>query len=115
MTLDQIRLCYQVSRDNANKIADDLAAANGWNETNPKPSNVCRYCGRGWRVWNNSSLDGDARCYVTLEFKCQVSDWIDANPQLSYQAVANSLGVTYSIIRAWVDGALKSRGLPGLR
>lgn len=36
--------------------------------------NTCRYCGRHWRQWTGSKLDGHAACIVTEDFKLRVAE-----------------------------------------
>lgn len=63
--------------------------------------NTCRYCGRHWRQWTGSKLDGHAACVVTDDFKQQLSDLFRASPGLTYAAIAEVIGVTPAVVRSW--------------
>lgn len=62
--------------------------------------NICRYCGRHWRQWTGSKLDGHAACIVTPDFKRRLADILKA-PEVTYKMVANAIGVTPSVVRSW--------------
>ena len=68
--------------------------------TIPDPPDVCCYCGRRWRRWANSKLDGHAACIVTEYFKQRVRE-ILRSPTITYANVADAIGVTQSVVRAW--------------
>lgn len=62
--------------------------------------NTCRYCGRHWRQWAGSKLDGHAACIVTDDFKKRLSV-ILRDPRVTYKQVAEAIGVTQSVVRSW--------------
>ena len=62
--------------------------------------NTCRYCGKHWRRWAGSKLDGHAACIVTDDFKRRLSQIMQA-PQVTYRAIAEAIGVSPSVIRSW--------------
>lgn len=64
------------------------------------PPLTCRYCGKHWRRWAGSKLDGHAVCLVTDDFKQRLSE-ILRSPMVSYQEIADAIGVTPSVVRAW--------------
>ena len=68
--------------------------------TIPEQLDVCSYCGRRWRRWANSKLDGHAACIVTEDFKQRVRE-ILRSPAITYANVADAIGVTPSVVRAW--------------
>jgi hypothetical protein len=63
--------------------------------------NTCRYCGRHWRQWAGSKLDGHAACIVTDDFKDQLERLLRSSPEMTYVAIAAALGVSASIVRSW--------------
>lgn len=62
--------------------------------------NTCRYCGKHWRQWAGSKLDGHAACIVTEDFKEHLRE-ILCSPHVTYQLLANAIGVSTSVIRSW--------------
>jgi len=64
------------------------------------PRDTCRYCGRFWRPWNGSKLDGHAKCMVDESFRFALRT-VFIDPRMTYQEVAKALGVTPSVVRAW--------------
>jgi hypothetical protein len=62
--------------------------------------NTCRYCGRYWRQWAGSKLDGHAACIVTEDFKQHLSTLL-RSPEVTYLAIADAIGVTPSVVRSW--------------
>jgi hypothetical protein len=68
------------------------------------PEDLCRYCGRPWRAWPGSRLDGHAACIVGEDFKRSVGDFL-RSPRVSYAAVARALGVTPGVVRSWAYSA----------
>lgn len=62
--------------------------------------NTCRYCGKHWRRWAGSKLDGHAACIVTDDFKRRLSE-ILRSPSVTYQAIADAIGVTSAVVRSW--------------
>lgn len=62
---------------------------------------TCRYCGKRWRPWAGSKLDGHAACVVTEDFKQQLAEVLRSSPTMTYVALAKALGVTPGMVRAW--------------
>lgn len=62
----------------------------------PAAPGVCRYCGRAWRPWPGSKLDGHARCLVSAETLSAV-----ASCPAPHSAIAATLGVSVAVARAW--------------
>jgi hypothetical protein len=64
--------------------------------------NTCRYCGKHWRRWAGSKLDGHAACIVTGDFKHRLVILL-RSPTVTYQAiaVADAIGVTPAVVRSW--------------
>jgi hypothetical protein len=62
--------------------------------------NTCRYCGKHWRQWAGSKLDGHAACIVTDDFKLHLVDLL-RSPTVTYQAIASAIGVTPAVVRSW--------------
>lgn len=93
----------------------DLAAAYGDARSRPIAGaedvpDRCRYCGRWWRPWSGSKLDGHASCVITEAFKQQLLETLDRNPGLQLRAVAEALAVTIASVRCWVSDARAARG-----
>jgi hypothetical protein len=63
--------------------------------------NTCRYCGRHWRQWTGSKLDGHAACIVTEDFKQQLGEILRSSPLMTYMAIAEAIGVTPAVVRSW--------------
>lgn len=96
--LDDVRVAYEIARYQTNERAADAPHA-------------CRYCGRYWECFAGSKLDGHAKCIVTQSFKRRLHAFLAANPAITFRGVAAHLGVTESVVRAWI--APKSlRGVP---
>lgn len=64
------------------------------------PINTCRYCGKHWRLWTGSKLDGHAACVVTEDFKRRVGELL-RSPTVTYSMIAETIGLTPSIVRSW--------------
>lgn len=62
--------------------------------------NTCRYCGRHWRQWTGSKLDGHAACIVTDDFKRQLVELL-RSPQVTYKVIADAIGVSQAVVRSW--------------
>ena len=62
--------------------------------------NTCRYCGRHWRQWAGSKLDGHAACIVTKDFKQHLIELL-RSPEVTYASIANVIGVTPAVVRSW--------------
>lgn len=63
--------------------------------------NTCRYCGRHWRRWTGSKLDGHAACIVTEDFKRRLVELLQSSPEMTYAAIATAIGVTPAVVRSW--------------
>jgi hypothetical protein len=61
---------------------------------------TCRYCGRHWRQWAGSKLDGHAACIVTEDFKQRLMELL-RSPTVTYTAIAAAIGVTPAVVRSW--------------
>ena len=82
----------------ANMVASQRARwCSGYPGAEP---NTCRYCGRHWRQWAGSKLDGHAACIVTEDFKQRLTALL-RSPRVTYQAIADAIGVTPSVVRSW--------------
>lgn len=88
---DEFRLSNLVASQRARWCADDPGAE----------SNTCRYCGRHWRRWRGSKLDGHAACIVTEDFKQRLVDLLHASPKVTYAMIAGALGVSPAVVRSW--------------
>ena len=62
--------------------------------------NTCRYCGRHWRQWAGSKLDGHAACIVTEDFKQHLIALL-RSPEVTYASIADAIGVTAAVVRSW--------------
>jgi hypothetical protein len=87
---DEFRLANLVASQRARWCADDPGAE----------PNTCRYCGRHWRRWAGSKLDGHAACIVTEDFKLHLCVLL-RSPRVTYQAIAGAIGVTPAVVRSW--------------
>jgi hypothetical protein len=75
-----------------------------------KPA-TCRYCGKHWKAYAGSKIDGHAACIVTEDFK-QVLYQAIRSSSVSYQAIADAFGVTPSVIRSWTFPLSERRQRP---
>lgn len=62
--------------------------------------NTCRYCGKHWRQWFGSKLDGHSKCIVDEEFKAWLRELL-RDPKLTYEKIAKAIDVTPSVVRSW--------------
>ena len=62
--------------------------------------NTCRYCGKHWRQWAGSKLDGHAACIVTEDFKRRLVELL-RSPTVTYRMIADTIGVTPDVVRSW--------------
>jgi hypothetical protein len=69
-------------------------------DPNAEP-NTCRYCGKRWRKWTGSKLDGHAACIVTDDFKQQLAEILRSSPMVTYMMIAVTIGVTPAVVRSW--------------
>lgn len=93
-TLGEIRDRFHI----ANLVASQNAK---WCSDYPGADpDTCRYCGRHWRKWSGSKLDGHARCIVDGGFKRWLRDLM-RDPALTYPKIAEVIGVTPGIVRSW--------------
>lgn len=94
-------LALKVLRDHYHNARMSTSQRARWDASDPgAPPNTCRYCGKHWRAWFGSKLDGHAACIVTDDFKREVRDLL-GDPRLSYQTVAEAIGVTPAVVRSW--------------
>jgi hypothetical protein len=89
---DEFRVSNLVASQSARWCADDPGAL----------PDTCRYCGKHWCRWAGSKLDGHAACIVTDDFKRQLAALLRHSPDVTYQAVANAIGVSLAVVRAWI-------------
>ena len=75
--------------------------------------NTCRYCGRHWRQWAGSKLDGHAACIVTEDFKQRLSEILRSSPGMTYATIASVIGVTPAIVRSWTYPIRSASHRPG--
>lgn len=85
------RLSNLVASQRARWCADDPGAE----------PNTCRYCGRYWRRWLGSTLDGHAACVVTADFKQRLAALLRSSPRMTYAVIAGAIGVSPSVVRSW--------------
>jgi len=82
------------------RFAQTRALMNG-SAAHAEPSDqVCRYCGKPWQRWPGSKIDGHAKCYVDPMFRRWLVD-ATARSSVTYREIADLLGTTISIVRAW--------------
>lgn len=96
MTFDAVKLrdAYRFSNMSASQRA---LWCSGYPGAEP---DTCRYCGKHWRQWTGSKLDGHAACVVTNDFKQQLVE-LFRDPRVTYKAVADAIGVTPAVVRSW--------------
>lgn len=87
---DEFHRSNLVASQRARWCADDPGAE----------SNTCRYCGRHWRRWRGSTLDGHAACVVTDDFKQRLVELLRSSPRMTYAAIADVIGVS-PVVRSW--------------
>ena len=87
---DEFRLSNLVASQRARWCADHPGA----------DPDTCRYCGRHWRQWAGSKLDGHAACIVTEDFKRRLFVLLQS-PAVTCQMIATAIGVTPSVVRSW--------------
>lgn len=75
---------------------------------------VCRYCGQPRCAKLRSTLDGHARCIVTVEFMRLVREVLESDATVTYDAIAESCGVTQTTVRRWYQAALDAQGRPAV-
>lgn len=63
--------------------------------------NRCRYCLGSWRRFQGTPFDGHATCIVSHRFQQQATELLDSSPAMTYQRVADRLGVGVGVVRAW--------------
>jgi len=100
VTLDELLTAYRVER-----VRTDLAAQ----MSESVHMGPCRYCGRHWRRWTGTNLDGHARCVVGDGFKAQLLAVYESDPRLGLVRLAALFECTTSVIRAWIVEADKIR------
>ncbi len=87
---DEFHIAKMIASQGARWCADDPGAE----------PDTCRYCGKHWRRWAGSKLDGHSACIVTDDFKKRLSQ-IMRSPQITYRAIADAIGVSPSVVRSW--------------
>jgi hypothetical protein len=100
MTLVELTREYARDRERTDRTAKFLAIA--------APPNTCRYCGKFWKQWAGSKLDGHTQCIVTPTFKHVVSVVL-RSAKIRNQDVALALGVTTSVVRSWAFPTSQAR------
>jgi len=99
---DAYRISNMSASQRARWCADDPGAE----------PNTCRYCGRHWRKWTGSKLDGHAACVVTADFKQQLAEMMRSCPDVTFLAVARALGVSPAVVQSWtypIQGTILTR------
>ena len=71
-----------------------------WCADHPDYPDLCRYCGKYWRQWAGSKLDGHAKCIVDDEFKRWLRELL-RDPAMTYGRIADAIGVTAVVVRSW--------------
>lgn len=113
--LDRIRIAYVLDREDRDAVAMSRADLDRDEPPGPCtpspdvsspgapsiPSRSCRYCGKHRGSWAGSRLDGHALCVVGDEFKVFVGQQMRAHCRLTYAVVAQAVGVSHSVVRAW--------------
>lgn len=62
----------------------------------------CRYCLGHWVAFaGNDYAEGHVTCFVSHEFQQQATELLDSSPHMTFQRVANRLGVGVGAVRAW--------------
>lgn len=70
----------------------------------------CGYgCGKPWRPFAGTTLIGHAACAITFDEQDALLARLEAEPRLTYRAIASERGVNVSIVTAWVQLALRRR------
>jgi len=93
--LDSLRDAFRLSNMTASQRAKWCGGDPG-----ADPS-LCRYCGRRWLKYAGTKLDGHAACVVTEDFKRQIGDLLRSSPEITFKHVAEAIGVTVAVVRAW--------------
>lgn len=83
-----------------------LVAASQW----PRRDGHCQYCGKRWWPFAGTKLDGHAKCVVGEPFKALLVALMADDPTWTQPMVADALGVTVAVLRAWVSPTTKARG-----
>jgi len=61
----------------------------------------CRYCLGPWQLWKLCRFEGHVRCVVTMPFQRRLVLFFDQNPEMTYWMVAQALGVSPAVVKAW--------------
>lgn len=64
--------------------------------------NTCRFCGKHWRKWAGSKLDGHAKCIVGEDFKRWLGE-LAGDPMITYSLIGEACGVTISVAQSWIS------------
>lgn len=97
MTLVELQSEFRHARRRADRTAKFRPADEKGNRCPPL---TCRYCGRFWKQWHSSQLDGHAACIVDERFKHMVK-LVLVDPRRTYQDIALAIGVSASVVRSW--------------
>lgn len=92
---------FQVERDYR------CAAFPSVEDTDPKK---CRYCQKTRQTYAGCTLDGHAKCLVSVAFMDRMFRVMHADPRLSYGTVAHAFGLTVPVVRGWFMAAWKRSG-----
>jgi hypothetical protein len=93
-TLDALVALFREARASAERFAVHVSWA--------VPQNTCRYCGRHWKRWAGSQVDGHAACIVGDAFKAHLARVLRGNARLTYARLGVAFSISPSIIRSWV-------------
>jgi hypothetical protein len=66
------------------------------------PLDTCQYCGKPWKRWAGSTLDGHTSCMVSDDFKAHLRQVLSGNARLTYRLVGQAFELSSSVVRAWV-------------
>lgn len=91
--LDELAAAFQRARAEIDAAALHPAGA--------EPAGTCRYCGLRRDRLFATRLDGHARCLVGRAFMRRLRDVLLASTTLSFNMVAELLGVSNSTVRGW--------------
>lgn len=95
MTLADLPTAYSAARAEASAAAlvvDDV------------PLNTCRYCGHYFRLptGTTTTLDGHARCCVSLQFQRALYELWWSTPGLGKECIAEICGVSVVAVQKWL-------------
>jgi hypothetical protein len=93
VTLELLPAAFLAARDSARQSA-------AYGSAEP-PRNTCRYCGKFWKPWPGSRLDGHSRCIVPRSFQDEIAVLWRSGAQITLPQIAALCGVTFAVARAW--------------